>query len=40
MQRPHISTSDPFDTRAKVLNAVQGHIVGKAVYLGLFHRPE
>ena len=34
------NASDPFDTRAKVLNAMQGHIVGKAVYLGLFHRPE
>jgi Raf kinase inhibitor-like YbhB/YbcL family protein len=32
--------ADPFDTRAKVLAAIQGHVVGKAVYLGLFHRPE
>lgn len=31
--------SDPFDTRAKVLAAVQGHVIGKAVYLGLFRRP-
>ena len=30
---------DPFDTRAKVLAAMQGHVVGKAVYLGLFRRP-
>ena len=30
---------DPFDTRAKVLAAIQGHVVGKAVYLGLFRRP-
>jgi Raf kinase inhibitor-like YbhB/YbcL family protein len=31
--------TDPFDTRAKVLAAMQGHVVGKAVYLGLFKRP-
>jgi Raf kinase inhibitor-like YbhB/YbcL family protein len=30
---------DPFETRAKVLAAIQGHVVGKAVYLGLFRRP-
>jgi len=34
------NASDPFDTRAKVLAAMQGHIVGKAVYLGFFRRPE
>ena len=34
------NASDPFDTRAKVLNAMQGHVLGKAVYMGLFHRPE
>jgi Raf kinase inhibitor-like YbhB/YbcL family protein len=32
--------TDPFDTRAKVLSAMQGHVLGKAVYLGFFHRPE
>ena len=32
--------ADPFETRGRVLAAMQGHIVGKAVYLGLFHRPE
>jgi Raf kinase inhibitor-like YbhB/YbcL family protein len=31
---------DPFDTRAKVLAAMQGHVIGKAVYLGFFRRPE
>jgi hypothetical protein len=31
--------ADPFDTRTKVLAAMQGHILGKAVYLGMFHRP-
>jgi Raf kinase inhibitor-like YbhB/YbcL family protein len=34
------NASDPFDTRAKVLAAIQGHIVGKAVYLGFFRRPQ
>jgi len=34
------NANDPFDTRAKVLAAMQGHIVGKAVYLGFFRRPE
>lgn len=32
--------SDPFDTRAKVLSAIQGHVLGKAVYLGFFRRPQ
>ncbi len=31
--------TDPFDTRTKVLSAMQGHVLGKAVYLGFFHRP-
>jgi Raf kinase inhibitor-like YbhB/YbcL family protein len=31
--------SDPFDTRTKVLAAIQGHVLGKAVYLGFFRRP-
>jgi Raf kinase inhibitor-like YbhB/YbcL family protein len=31
--------ADPFDTRAKVLAAIQGHVLGKAVYLGFFRRP-
>ena len=34
------NASDPFDTRAKVLAAMQGHVVGKAVYLGFFRRPQ
>ena len=28
------------ETRAAVLKAMQGHVLGKAVYMGLFHRPE
>jgi Raf kinase inhibitor-like YbhB/YbcL family protein len=31
--------TDAFDTRANVLKAMQGHILGKAVYGGLFKRP-
>lgn len=31
--------TDPFDTRTKVLAAIQGHVLGKAVYLGFFRRP-
>ena len=30
--------TDPFATRDEVLKAMQGHILGKAVYMGLFHR--
>ena len=32
--------ADPFDTRANILSAMQGHILGKAVYGGLFKRPQ
>jgi len=32
--------TDAFETRANVLKAMQGHILGKAVYMGLFHRPQ
>jgi Raf kinase inhibitor-like YbhB/YbcL family protein len=32
--------SDAFDTRANVFKAMQGHILGKAVYGGLFRRPQ
>jgi Raf kinase inhibitor-like YbhB/YbcL family protein len=33
-------TADAFETRANVLKEVQGHILGKAVYGGLFRRPQ
>ena len=33
-------SADAFETRAKVINAIQGHILGKAVYGGLFRRPQ
>ncbi|HTA45402.1 MAG TPA: YbhB/YbcL family Raf kinase inhibitor-like protein [Bryobacteraceae bacterium] len=32
-------SADAFETRAKVISAVQGHILAKAVYGGLFRRP-
>ena len=32
--------ADAFETRANVLKAIQGHILGKAVYGGLFKRPQ
>ena len=33
------STADAFETRAMVFKAMQGHVLGKAVYGGLFKRP-
>jgi len=32
-------TVDAFATRTEVLGALQGHILGKAVYVGFFRRP-
>ena len=32
--------TDPFETRSAILKAINGHILGKAVYMGLFHRPQ
>ena len=32
--------ADAFETRANVMKAMQGHIIGKAVYGGLFKRPQ
>ncbi len=29
--------ADPFETRAAVLKAIQGHVIAKAVYMGLYH---
>jgi Raf kinase inhibitor-like YbhB/YbcL family protein len=34
------AAADAFETRANVMKAMQGHILGKAVYMGLFHRPQ
>ena len=33
-------TTDAFETRANVMKAIQGHVLGKAVYGGLFRRPQ
>lgn len=33
-------SSDAFETRANVLKAIQGHILAKAIYWGLFRRPQ
>jgi Raf kinase inhibitor-like YbhB/YbcL family protein len=32
--------TDAFETRTNIIKAIQGHILGKAVYMGLFHRPQ
>ena len=32
--------ADAFETRTNVMKAIQGHILGKAVYGGLFRRPQ
>lgn len=32
--------TDAWDTRTKVFAAMQGHVLGKAVYVGLFRRPQ
>ena len=33
-------TADAFETRANIMKAMQGHILAKAVYGGLFRRPQ
>jgi len=33
-------TADAFETRANVMKAIQGHVLAKAVYGGLFRRPQ
>jgi Raf kinase inhibitor-like YbhB/YbcL family protein len=33
-------TAAALETRANVMKAMQGHVLGKAVYVGLFHRPQ
>jgi Raf kinase inhibitor-like YbhB/YbcL family protein len=34
------AATDAFETRTNVMKAMQGHILGKAVYVGLFHRSQ
>ena len=38
--QPATGENAAFDTRANVMKAMQGHILGKAVYGGLFKRPQ
>jgi Raf kinase inhibitor-like YbhB/YbcL family protein len=33
-------SGDAFETRTAVMKAMQGHVIGKAVYMGLFRRPQ
>jgi len=33
-------SDDAFETRDRVLAAAQGHVIGKAVYMGFFRRPQ
>ena len=37
---PIAADADAFQTRANVMRAMQGHILAKAVYGGLFRRPQ
>jgi phosphatidylethanolamine-binding protein (PEBP) family uncharacterized protein len=32
--------ADAFESRANVMKAIQGHVLAKAVYGGLFRRPQ
>lgn len=32
--------ADAFETRAKIMDAMEGHILGKAAYTGRFRRPQ
>ena len=34
------AAADAFETRTNVMKAMQGHVIGKAVYMGLFRRPQ
>src|SRR4029450_3013630 len=34
------ASTDAFETRANIMKAGEGHILGKAVYVGLFRRPQ
>jgi hypothetical protein len=38
--RPAAGNDAAFETRSNVMNAIQGHILAKAVYGGLFKRPQ
>jgi Raf kinase inhibitor-like YbhB/YbcL family protein len=34
------ATDDPLETRDAVMAAMEGHVLGKSVYTGRFHRPQ
>ena len=34
------AAADAFETRTNIMKTIQGHILGKSVYMGLFHRPQ
>jgi Raf kinase inhibitor-like YbhB/YbcL family protein len=34
------ASADAFETRASVMKALQGHVLGRAVLMGLFRRPQ
>jgi len=34
------AATDPFETRTNVFKVMQGHVLGKAVYVGMFKRPQ
>ena len=40
VELPIEPVGDAFETRPVVLKAMQGHILGKAVYMGFFKRPQ
>jgi len=33
-------TDDPLETRDAVMAAMEGHVLGKSVYMGRFNRPQ
>lgn len=33
-------SDDPIETRDRVMAAMEGHVLGKSVYIGRFHRPQ
>jgi hypothetical protein len=34
------ASDDAFETRTRVMAAVQGHVLGKSTYAGRFRRPQ
>jgi hypothetical protein len=40
VQPSKAATNPEIETRVNVFKAMAGHVIGKAVYGGLFHRPQ